>query len=613
MDQFRDTQTSNEARYFGKAKRYQILQEIGAGGMGRVYKAFDAKINRVIALKVLLSGKNANETENRRFLREAKTLASLQHKNIIRVYDIDVFEKQYFFTMDYIDGTTLKEAAKKLKKNQIIDIMIQVINAIHYAHGQGVIHRDIKPSNILVTQNNEPVVMDFGLARATDCSTLTQSGSMLGTLLYASPEQISGKKVDHLTDIYALGATLYEVLAQRPIFKSEGQANLLFLVLNKPPQPMPRTIAKELQDICFCALQKDKAKRYSSAAKMARDLRNFRKGLAVRNTGRVKIKRKKFPISYIVAVSVVVILVTSFLFLRQTSKPRNVGKKKTTQKHDPQKILEEQNRKKAQHHFAESKKQHHLYRIEKAWLEIKETIRWDKNPRYYVYGYRIFWLIIRNRFMPEKQEKELLRQADRDIATFLRRKGYIQPLLAATDDDALYCQGLMYYRGLGVEKNLPLAYEKLHALHRKGFFEATLQLVNYYTLTNQMQKLQECYELGEEKQFAPLIISYANRSKKRYLYVKAAELGYREAMCMLGYFHSLPGSPDLHLQKSLGYYLQAEKLGSYRALRGIVDTYNFYQQNAVQVPHSLQYWIKKRDRKQQELMRIQLQDLFDIK
>ena len=264
---------------------------------------------------------------------------------------------------------------------------------------------------------------------------------------------------------------------------------------------------------------------------------------------------------------------------------------------------------KAQKYFSMSKKDHDLYRIEKAWLNIKKAIELEKNPVYYVYGYRIFWLIAYNCF--DGREKQRKQQADRELATFLQKKDYVRSLLKEKSNEAVYCLGLMYYRGIGVEKNLMLACEKLEEAHNRGMLDATLQLINYYKSTKQYEKLQQCYEIGVKKQFAPLMIAYANHSGDRNVYLQAAQLGHREAMCKLGYFYSIDQNPDVYT--SLKYYLQAVELGSHRAMRGIVEAYALYQNNSLEIPHSYQYWTQAQKDKEQELQNIKLQDLFIIK
>ena len=159
--------------------RYQIICELGRGGMGRVYKVYDAELRREIALKMLLVGTNDNDSDFQRFQREARATANLNHPNIVRVYDIGIEDSHPYFTMDLINGGSLKERMKNLSVRQSVEAMIKITDAIHHAHGQGIIHRDLKPANIMFDDKNEPIIMDFGLAKTTKASIAKSVSSEL--------------------------------------------------------------------------------------------------------------------------------------------------------------------------------------------------------------------------------------------------------------------------------------------------------------------------------------------------------------------------------------------------------------------------------------------------
>jgi len=262
--------------------RYKIIEEIGRGSIGRVYKTLDTQLQRAVALKVLLQA--GSPKRNARFLREAKATAKLHHPNIITLHDIGEEKGVLFFTMDFIEGQSLKEFAKStsMSMRQIATIMAKIADAIHYAHRRGVIHRDIKPANIMIQKDYEPKVMDFGLAKLADSSQkLSQSGMVMGTLNYMPPEQAEGKlsRIDARSDVYALGAVLHELLTGRPPVSGNTVAQILQQIIS--PDSIPsirnkhRRIPENLEAICLKALKKKKRERYSSAHLMAKDLHGF--------------------------------------------------------------------------------------------------------------------------------------------------------------------------------------------------------------------------------------------------------------------------------------------------------------------------------------------------
>ena len=274
---------STAQRQFG---RYQIIQEIGRGGMGVVYKAHDPELERTVALKVLL----APEKFLDRFAREAKATASLRHPNIVSVYDIGRTGQQHFFTMDFIDGISLKKLYQlaPLSIEQIVAVLSKVARAVDYANEQGIIHRDLKPSNIMIDGNKQPKVMDFGLAKMEKASKrLSQTGMMIGTLEYMSPEQAQGnpRHIDKRSDVYGLGAILYELLTGIPPFTGNSSYEVIYKIANKkpaPPRQTNRNIPKDLETICLKALAKNMQARYQSAKEFAEDLERFARSEPIR-------------------------------------------------------------------------------------------------------------------------------------------------------------------------------------------------------------------------------------------------------------------------------------------------------------------------------------------
>jgi CHASE2 domain-containing sensor protein len=264
--------------------RYRILEEIGRGAMGIVYKGIDPAINRPVALKTLrldMAVPPAEKEELRtRLMREAQAAGQLSHPNIVTIYDVGSQSDIYYIAMEFLKGYTLEHAVtKKMSLNYKIfaKLMIQVCDALEYAHSNELVHRDVKPANIMVLDNFKVKVMDFGIARMAH-SNMTQTGVALGTPSYISPEQLSGHGVDRRSDIYSLGVVMYELLAKEKPFTGDSINKLIFNILNeKPRKPtqMDNTIPEAFDHICSMALDKDPKQRYQYASDVARDLKEF--------------------------------------------------------------------------------------------------------------------------------------------------------------------------------------------------------------------------------------------------------------------------------------------------------------------------------------------------
>jgi serine/threonine protein kinase len=263
---------------------YQILDKLGSGGMGVVYRARDLKLDRIVALKFLSSELNLSGDERRRFVREAKAASALDHPNIGVVFDIDeTSDGQTFIVMAYYPGQTLKQKiAASPPLDEIIGITIQVAQGLAKAHAQGIVHRDIKPSNVIVTADGVPKIIDFGLATVSD-ATLSIGSSSKGTPAYMSSEQSLGQDVDARTDLWALGVMLYEIVTGRAPFSGSSVAAILFEVVHqepKRPHELHADVDPELERIVLKALAKKREDRYSTATELARDLAAFRTGLS---------------------------------------------------------------------------------------------------------------------------------------------------------------------------------------------------------------------------------------------------------------------------------------------------------------------------------------------
>ena len=254
---------------------YQIIEQLGRGGMGVVYRARDLNLDRFVALKFLAPHLPANDEEKRRFIHEAKAASILQHQNICTIHEInETDDGQIYICMDYYEGQTLQVKMKEegLKIKEVIGYAIQVARGLARAYKEGIVHRDIKPANIIITDRGEVKILDFGLAKLATQTKLTKDGSTLGTITYMSPEQARGDEVDHRTDLWSLGVILYEMLTGRLPFKDEFDQAVIYSILNEPPEPTGKEVTEELKQIILRCLEKDPGRRYQNADVLIGDL-----------------------------------------------------------------------------------------------------------------------------------------------------------------------------------------------------------------------------------------------------------------------------------------------------------------------------------------------------
>jgi tetratricopeptide (TPR) repeat protein len=269
---------------------YELLEEIGRGGMGVVWKARQVSLRRVVALKMILAGELASADAVERFLNEARAAARLQHPNIVAIHEVGSEAGLHFFSMELVEGQTLAQLTRDnpLPPSQAARHVEAVARAIHHAHRQGVLHRDLKPSNVIIDGDGQPHVTDFGLARQVEGDQkLTGTGQVLGTPSYMPPEQAGGGRgqVGPAGDVYSLGAVLYELLTGRPPFQAASPVDTLMLVIGTepvPPRALNPSIPRDLETICLKCLQKDVPQRYPSAEELADDLARFQEGKPVR-------------------------------------------------------------------------------------------------------------------------------------------------------------------------------------------------------------------------------------------------------------------------------------------------------------------------------------------
>jgi WD40 repeat protein len=305
---------------------YEIVAQIGRGGMGVVFKAWQTKLRRLVALKMLRDGALANRGDLDRFHTEAEAIARLQHPHIVQIFEIGGKEGGSYFVMELVDGVSLdrKLAGQPQPVREAAALVETLARAMHYAHERGVIHRDLKPANVLVAADGQPKITDFGLAKlVAGGPEHTQSGSILGTPNYMAPEQASGKNrsISPATDVYALGAILYELLTGRPPFKGESSLETLSQVIAAQPVAPSRlrpALARDVETICLKCLAKDPVRRYASAQALAEDLHRFIQGepIVARPAGRVERAARwanRNPVVAGLGAALLVVLIGSFL------------------------------------------------------------------------------------------------------------------------------------------------------------------------------------------------------------------------------------------------------------------------------------------------------------
>lgn len=278
---------------------YQILSLLGHGGMGVVYKARQANLNRTVALKMILAGLHAAPEELTRFRTEAEAMARLHHPNIVQIYEVGELPGQGpYFALEFIEGGSLADrlGGKPMPPRQAAGLAERLARAMHYAHQGQVIHRDLKPGNVLLSADGTPKITDFGLAKQLDTdSAQTRTGALMGSPSYIAPEQASGKtrQIGPATDVYSLGAILYEMLTGRPPFRSENVMKTLMQVMEQPPERprlLQRQVDASLEAICLKCLEKAPQDRYPSAEALADDLAAYLRGEVVLADGNTSVR-----------------------------------------------------------------------------------------------------------------------------------------------------------------------------------------------------------------------------------------------------------------------------------------------------------------------------------
>jgi len=306
------------------AGRYKIIEELGRGGMGVVYKAEDTKLKRTVALKFLPPELTHIPDVKDRFMREAQAAAALDHPNICTVYEFDEAEEKTFISMAYVEGQSLRKKLESgpLELDEALRIALQAAQGLQTAHKKGVVHRDIKSANIMVTEDNQAKIMDFGLARKTGGTLITKDGTTMGTIAYMSPEQARGEEVDQRTDIWSFGVVLYEMFSGQLPFKGEHDQGVVYSILNQKPKPLTEVRAEipvSIDQVVEKALEKNPDKRYQQINELLDDLKSISAGIVPEEIKarlrKEKLRKRKRAILYAGAVGLVIVIAVLALTL----------------------------------------------------------------------------------------------------------------------------------------------------------------------------------------------------------------------------------------------------------------------------------------------------------
>jgi len=297
---------------------YKITEELGAGGMGVVYKAEDTKLKRAVALKFLPPDLMRDPEAKKRFIHEAQAASALEHPNICNIHEInETQDGQTYIVMACYEGQSLKDKIKdeRLKIKEVVGITKQVARGMQKAHEKGIIHRDLKPANVMIDEDGTVKILDFGLAKLSGQTMLTKTGSTMGTISYMSPEQARGTEVDHRSDIWSAGVMMYEMLTGELPFKGDYDQAVVYSIINEDPTS-PSTINTEipaaLEAIIYKALGKETPARYQSMEELLVDLQNYEQGLEI---ARPRVKKTKKWYLWAAVLSLIMILAVAYQFI----------------------------------------------------------------------------------------------------------------------------------------------------------------------------------------------------------------------------------------------------------------------------------------------------------
>ena len=419
-----ETAAGQTVRYFGE---YELLQEIARGGMGVVWKARQTKLNRIVALKMILAGQLASEQDVHRFQLEAEAAANLDHIGIVPIFEIGEYRAQQFFSMGFIDGDSLAERVNDgpMKPREAASIVKQVAQAIAYAHERNVIHRDLKPANVLIDSDGQPKVTDFGLAKKTETdSGLTASGQILGTPAFMPPEQASGEidNIGPLADVYSIGAILYNLVTGRPPFQSASAMDTLRQVLENepvPPRQLNSALDEDLQTICLKCLEKRPDKRYASAQDLIDELNRYLNGepIVARPIGRLERSwrwcRRKPALAGLAAVGAALLAVLSIGGPMVALQQRNSARRQAALKAE---ALHSRDLAEEQHELAEAartKAEHERLRAEQARQLAERNAKQAETARTQAEASRVEAVVARDEVAREQQRSEGLLYATR--------------------------------------------------------------------------------------------------------------------------------------------------------------------------------------------------------
>ncbi len=321
--------------------KYEFIKILGKGGFAEVYLALDKMLEREVAIKILLPQHASDPDIVKRFIREARLYAKLEHPNLISIFETGIAEGTAFIVMRYVKGENLKSYIRKDLKTRLElapGLIKSLSSALDYIHDKGIIHRDVKPANIILEDGGRNIYLaDFGIARSDASQTMTQTGSIMGTPYYISPEQIKGGVVDHRSDIYAFGATLFELVTGKPVFSADSSVEILYKHVNSDPEPVGNSVPRNLRYIISKCLEKKPEKRFQTASQMNNVLSGRQNASITRyfNSLEAGRKKRKSRLIFLLSLIILIPMITFFIYKQFT------GNNKSEPVKMEQNILEE--------------------------------------------------------------------------------------------------------------------------------------------------------------------------------------------------------------------------------------------------------------------------------
>lgn len=534
-----------------KIGKYEIVEFLGQGGMGKVYRAYDPQLIRTVAIKVIDWKVNRN-VQKRRLLKEAQATARLSHPNIVKIYEIGEDDQNCYLVMEYIEGCNLSQYLKQgiPSHTWTLNTFYKIALAIHHSHKEGILHRDLKPADIMITKDGEPKVMDFGLAKVLSEETSASSkGKIVGTIQYMSPEQVKAKKLDERSDVFSLGVLLYEMLCGKRPFPGTTTLEVAFSITGHTPESLKAlvpTIPTDIEAICLKCLHKEKQRRYQNANLLAKDIKRYQDFFPVHAMPRTFfyiaskwIKRNHSILKASVAIFFMLLLVLWNCYIYKQLQQKKVSQKENLSSHNQQPFKDTKIKSEEDLYFmiadlwASIHQEENFIRIQKK-IEFLKKLFPDSPILYKEAGNMLFFQWIR------RKNNDLMKKALDDLEKSVSTK---------PDDNTAF--SLYYIYGLHNEVEKQRAYRKILCKDNAGYSL-------YFQAKDLFQKLYSMNREDTRKEDYEEAISYCQKSLE---HIPSSAYSY----ALMAYLMLIMDSFDqalAHCQKALD--LSMEQAYSFR-------------------------------------------------